>query len=86
MGLDVERIQLYRSHKQVRALEIAKVDRHGVDYQITFSDKSFEPIVVPTSFFTRGVAQPKDWYVIYADNYASWSPAKAFIDGYSRVT
>lgn len=85
MGLDVEKMPLYRSHKEVRALEISQVDRHGVDYKIFFTDKAFEPIVVPTSFFARGVAQPQDFYVIYADGYASHSPAKAFLEGYSPV-
>lgn len=74
----------YRSHKEVRALEIAKVDRVGVDFQISFV-LDHAPITVQPTFFARGTAQPSDFYVVYADGYASWSPRKAFLDGYSLV-
>ena len=41
-------------------------------------------IKVTRSLIARGEPKPGDYYVRYADGYESWSPAKAFEDGYRR--
>jgi hypothetical protein len=39
--------------------------------------------VADAAVFARGVAQPGDYLVQYEDGYVSWSPRKAFEDGYT---
>jgi hypothetical protein len=71
----------YKSHKQIWALEIATVDGH----HLTFRDKGYAPILCADEMFSRYVPVPGDYYVQYEDGYKSFSPRKAFQDGYTRV-
>lgn len=81
----------YRSHKEVWALQIESVEDNGTDtttdenQQVTvhFSDKRF----APRKFNLRGKPTPEaGWYFIqYADGYESFSPAKAFAEGYVLI-
>lgn len=71
----------YRSHKQVWALEIATVDLH----KLTFRDAGYAPIVCDATMFSRYTPVPGDFYVVYDDGYKSFSPAKAFKEGYTRI-
>jgi hypothetical protein len=86
----------YVSHKQVWALEIATVGRPGLtaDHRplghpescvLTFRDNGFEPLVAPGEMFSRYKPVSGDFYVVYADGYRSFSPRKAFLEGYTRV-
>ena len=54
---------------------------------LTVQDANGAPckVGVPRDFFARGMPTPGDYIVIYADGYKSWSPAKAFEEGYTRV-
>lgn len=45
----------------------------------------FTPIEVGVEFMRKHDPQPGGYYVVYEDGYASWSPAKAFEEGYTRV-
>lgn len=81
----------YVSHKTVSALEIDTVglreateDRAGFMRRLTFRDEGFAPIDVTEEMFGRYVPVPGDFYVVYADGYKSFSPRKAFLDGYTR--
>lgn len=38
------------------------------------------------AFFARGTPALGDYYVVYDDGYASWSPAKTFEDGYTKIS
>jgi hypothetical protein len=38
---------------------------------------------VPDNFFARGTPQINDYLVCYDDGYLSWSPKKAFEEGYT---
>ena len=71
----------YVSHKQVWALKIAKVE----GYTITPEDTAYAPITVEPEMYLRYTPTTGDYYVVYADGYKSFSPAKAFEDGYKRV-
>lgn len=42
-------------------------------------------IVVTEALIARGRPQVHDYYVLYDDNYESWSPAKAFEEGYTKL-
>jgi hypothetical protein len=68
----------YVSHKKVWALEIADVD----GCKLTFADKGYAPVVVPVEMYLRYTPVVGDFYVVYADGYKSFSPRKAFLEGY----
>jgi hypothetical protein len=71
----------YRSHKIIHALEIKAVDGH----RLTFVEAGFAPIEAPAEMFSRYTPVPGDRYVVYPDGYTSFSPKKAFEEGYTRV-
>lgn len=70
----------YISHKQVWALEIDTVNVH----YISFRDKGYAPINCSPQMFTRYTPVPGDYYVQYQDGYKSFSPRKAFLEGYTK--
>jgi hypothetical protein len=83
----------YQSHKEVHALKIAHVEHLRTDtttdenpiVKIHFVDTSFLPIEMNL----RGKPTPDvGWYyVVYdGDGYKSFSPAKAFEEGYTLIT
>jgi hypothetical protein len=70
----------YKSHKQVWALEIDTVNGH----RLTFREKGYASIMCDGAMFTRYSPVPGDFYVQYDDGYKSFSPRKAFAEGYAR--
>ena len=85
----IEAAPIYVCHKEVRALKIKEVVDHGTDttsddnpiVKIMFEREEFEPIICNL----RGKPTPEaGWYAIrYNDGYVSFSPAKAFEEGYT---
>lgn len=85
----------YRSHKHVWALKIARVEQaaadqkavhRGGDWLIVPEDERYAPFVVGhTDYVLKHNPQPGGYYVQYADGYVSYSPAKAFEEGYTRI-
>lgn len=75
----------YLCHKEVRALEIASMKPVALGYELTFVEDGYAPITVDDAFCARGKPNAGDFYVVYDDSYASWSPRAAFLDGYSPV-
>lgn len=77
----------YVSHKKVWALEISSVqhlfDGSG-DWRLEFADKGYAPMTAPAEMFSRYQPVAGDFYVQYADGYKSFSPRKAFLEGYTR--
>lgn len=83
----------YQCHKQVWALKIADVTEAGrrapngelveIVKQITFTDARYAPIKVDGKWYDKHRPEPGGYYVVYADGYSSYSPAKAFEDGYT---
>lgn len=86
----------YNCHKEVHALKIAR----ATDYValtdnaddltggiLTFEDTRFAQIVVDVDWWRRFNPTEPDlgYYVVYADGYKSWSPTKAFEDGYTEI-
>ena len=74
----------YVSHKKVWALEIDSVCE-GLRVSLTFRDKGYAPMQVPDEMFLRYRPVPGDFYVVYVDGYKSFSPRKAFLEGYTKV-
>ena len=84
----------YVSHKRVWALEIATVSpppdiepgAKATSFRLTFRDSGYAPMYAAAEMFSRYVPIPGDYYVVYADGYPSFSPRKAFLEGYTRET
>jgi hypothetical protein len=78
----------YKSHKIVRALSIEAIEVHQ-DKSATIAPSltAYAPFKTQPGWADRfkGDENDKGYYVVYDDGYASWSPTKAFEDGYSRV-
>jgi len=82
----------YRCHKEVWALKIAAViiDDHdsystGHGATIVPEDRRYAPLRVDYEYLRKHDPKPGGYYVVYDDGYASWSPAKAFEEGYALV-
>lgn len=83
----------YQSHKHVWALKIASVTDPNTDPNcvtdgprvLAFEEEGYAPIVVDAAYVRKHNPQPGGYFVVYADGYQSWSPAKAFEEGYTRV-
>lgn len=77
-------LPLYKSHKTVRALEVASVTEGGPrGRNVFFKDDSYDPVLCPAEMFARYMPVPGDFYVVYDDGYQSFSPRKAFVEGYT---
>lgn len=76
----------YKSHKTVWALKIATVELHAANGHILYpEDKRYAPFRVPDDYIQKHNPQPGGYYVLYEDGYKSFSPAKAFEEGYTAV-
>jgi hypothetical protein len=73
----------YRCHKEVCALQIKAV---AIDLStLVFSDPGFAPITLTPEWLRKHSPQPGGYYVVYSDGYTSYSPQKAFEEGYTRL-
>lgn len=87
----------YKSHKEVWALKIKSIE-YDVDLAnkenretdgsaiLTFEDKRYTSIKVNQEYVGKiNLTDLKDkgYYVVYKDGYKSWSPTKAFEEGYT---
>ena len=80
----------WKSHKIVRAgklLQQPEDDTSLSEVILTVEDGNGAPcnVGVPRNFFSRSAPSRGDYVVIYDDGYKSWSPAKAFEEGYTRI-
>jgi hypothetical protein len=74
----------YRSHKEVCALKIARVDTSNGD-ALVFDDARFAPRAMTREFMEKHQPKAGGYWVQYADGYESWSPAEAFESGYTLI-
>lgn len=74
----------YVSHKQVWALKVAEFNIDTLT--ITPAEEGYPPFVVDREYVEKHRPQAGGYYVVYADGYRSFSPAKAFVEGYKRLT
>jgi hypothetical protein len=75
----------YKCHKQVWALKIADLKpRHPDDgtLLLTPANAAYAPFVLDAEYVQKHKPQEGGYYVVYDDGYKSFSPAKAFEDGY----
>lgn len=52
---------------------------------ITPAEEGFAPFKVDNAYFMKHRPQVGGYYVVYDDGYKSFSPAKAFEEGYTRI-
>jgi hypothetical protein len=74
----------YRCHKEVWALKIKSIERDAVT-KLAFEDPGYAALLVSYDWDQKHKPEAGGYYVVYADGYASYSPAKAFEDGYTRI-
>lgn len=74
----------WKCHKIVKAGKILEPPGHS--RLIVVEDINGAPckVEMPMDAFARGTPTVGDYIVIYDDGYKSWSPAKAFEEGYAR--
>lgn len=77
----------YRCHKQVHALKIRDL-RTNPDGSIFIvpEESGYAPFEVSAEFVRKHQPQAGGYYVVYEDGYTSYSPAKPFEDGYTKIT
>ena len=80
----------YRSHKTVWALKIKSVTPDGSapngvqgSCLIVPEEDGYAPFRVDEAYCLKHNPQAGGYYVVYADGYKSFSPAKAFEEGYT---
>jgi hypothetical protein len=82
----------YKCHKEVWALKIAKIDvsRDPVGSssgaKIYPVEEGYAPFQVDGAYVMKHNPKAGGYYVVYDDGYKSFSPAKAFDEGYTRIT
>ena len=78
----------YRSHKEVWALKLVGVATHS-DGSATLvpEDNRYATFVIDSGWAERfhGSKDDYGYYVVYSDGYTSWSPTKAFEEGYTKL-
>ena len=77
----------WKSHKEVHAFKITKIVENSEDgIAILHHDEGyFEPVRVNREYMQKHNPQVGGYYVLYPDGYESWSPPKAFEEGYTRI-
>ena len=84
----------YKCHKEVRALKITDVKMKPVGptglpgvlgSALHFDGSGFIPIDVSAAWMAKHEPVAGGYYVVYEDGYSSFSPAKAFVDGYTLI-
>lgn len=73
-------LPMYKSHKIVHALKINEVDVSGNTLGF---EGDYEPMEMDTGWMQKHAPEAGGYFVVYADNYESYSPAKAFEEGYT---
>jgi hypothetical protein len=78
----------YVSHKKVHALQIAAIEiNEDRSATIAPKDAGYATFRTEQGWADRFKGDENDhgYFVVYADGYTSWSPTKAFVEGYERA-
>jgi len=82
----------YACHKKVWALEIKAIEPDGSAPRgaagsciITPVEHGYAPFRVDEDYCRKHNPQVGGFYVVYDDGYESFSPRKAFLDGYTLI-
>jgi hypothetical protein len=75
----------YRSHKEVWALKISAIEMlEDRSAKIAPADHRYATLQTKPDFPFNGSEDDLGYFVVYADGYQSWSPTKAFEEGYTQ--
>jgi hypothetical protein len=78
----------YQCHKKVWALKIVGISlpqNETGDAELAFSDRGYASKLMPRVWLDKHNPEVGGYYVVYDDGYQSFSPAKAFEEGYTRI-
>lgn len=78
----------YKCHKEVNAVKIAAIEfREDGSATIAPIEDKVNTIYTSSGYRERFKGSENDlgYYVIYDDGYTSWSPSKAFEEGYTQL-
>lgn len=76
----------YKSHKEVEAYQVETIVRNKQGgATLNTSEEGYPSIEVDSHFMLKHKPKAGGYYVIYADGYKSFSPQKAFEDGYEKI-
>ena len=75
----------YKCHKEVWALKIATINLERGGAVMSPVEKGYGLFFVDADYILKHKPEVGGYYVVYADGYKSFSPAKAFEDGYTKV-
>ena len=78
----------YRCHKVVYALRIMSIKTYSEPEtytELVFADGRFAPLRVTEEWGMKHDPHAGGYYVVYEDGYTSFSPAKAFEEGYTLI-
>jgi len=82
----LQNLPQYRSHKIIRAAKILEVQLHGDrSAELVLEGTALGSITVDAAYVDKHKPQAGGYFVLYDDGYQSWSPAKAFEEGYTRT-
>ncbi len=77
----------YQSHKIVHALKIKKLEKPPPSGDCIFlpEEEGYDWKFLSAEYMKKHKPQVGGYYVVYDDGYQSWSPAKAFEEGYTKI-
>jgi hypothetical protein len=75
----------YRCHKEVHALKIGAIEQRDDGNYLIPDDRRYAAFWLDPAYISKHSPQPGGYYVVYQDGYISFSPAKAFEEGYARL-
>jgi len=87
-------LPLYQCHKQVRAFKINLIEQGKLNEPTQFTGGSYwllstppngQAVEVPAEYVAKHKPEVGGYFVVYDDGYTSYSPAKAFEEGYTRI-
>lgn len=84
-GTAAVEIPIYQCHKRVRAAKITGFRGNGTDVPDILLGEICGITTVLQEWFEKHKPEIGGYFVIYEDGYKSFSPAKAFEDGYSKI-
>ena len=91
MSVAMSPMPKYKCHKEVWALKIKEVVENTPPSetpqaaQILLVFDRFAPMPISNEFYAKHNPQKGGYFVRYEDGYESYSPAKAFEEGYTKI-
>jgi hypothetical protein len=77
-------LQKWKCHKVVEAFKITSISTWDDARESHLLTGGGESVIVPNSYFQRNPFPIGGYYVLYRDDYESWSPASEFEAGYTK--